>query len=128
MKNAIDELPLKARETIINELKDVVKNDASETRLTELENKVHSNTEILKDLNKATKPDIPKTELDAVKVRLSESLDVPVESLNHEYMETVRRDRATELITDTQELKTLQAEPAEGGVRQYAKQPSQLLD
>lgn len=46
LKNAIDELPLKARETIINELKDVVKNDASETRLTELENKVHSNTEI----------------------------------------------------------------------------------
>ena len=128
LKNAIDELPLKARETIVNELKDVVKNDASETRLTELENKVHSNTEILKDLNKATKPDIPKTELDAVKVRLSESLDVPVESLNHEYMETVRRDRAAELITDTQELKMLQAEPAEGGVSQYAKQPSQLLD
>lgn len=128
LKNAIDELPLKARETIINELKDVVKNDASETRLTELENKVHSNTEILKDLNKATKPDIPKTELDAIKVRLSESLDVPVESLNHEYMETVRRDRAAELITDTQELKMLQAEPAEGGVSQYAKQPSQLLD
>ena len=128
LKNAIDELPLKARETIINELKDVVKNDASETRLTELENKVHSNTEILKDLNKATKPDIPKTELDAVKARLSESLDVPVESLNHEYMETVRRDRAAELITDTQELKMLQAEPAEGGVSQYAKQPSQLLD
>lgn len=128
LKNAIDELPLKARKTIINELKDVVKNDASETRLTELENKVHSNTEILKDLNKATKPDIPKTELDAVKARLSESLDVPVESLNHEYMETVRRDRAAELITDTQELKMLQAEPAEGGVSQYAKQPSQLLD
>ena len=128
LKNAIDELPLKARETIINELKDVVKNDASETRLTELENKVHSNTEILKDLNKATKPDIPKTELDAVKVRLSESLDVPVESLNHEYMETVRRDRAAELITDTQELKTLQAEPVEGGVSKYAQQPSQLLE
>lgn len=128
LKNAIDELPLKARETIVNELKDVVKNDASETRLTELENKVHSNTEILKDLNKATKPDIPKAELDAVKVRLSESLDVPVESLNHEYMETVRRDRAAELITDTQELKTLQAEPAEGGVSTYAQQPSRLLD
>lgn len=128
LKNAIDELPLKARETIINELKDVVKNDASETRLTELENKVHSNTEILKDLNKATKPDVPKTELDAVKARLSESLDVPVESLNHEYMETVRRDRAAELITDTQELKMLQAEPVEGAVSQYAKQPSQLLD
>lgn len=128
LKNAIDELPLKARETIINELKDVVKNDASETRLTELENKVHSNTEILKDLNKATKPDIPKTELDAVKVRLSESLDVPVERLSNEYMETVRRDRAAELITDTQELKTLQAEPVEGGVSKYAKQPNQLLD
>lgn len=128
LKNAIDELPLKARETIVNELKDVVKNDASETRLTELENKVHSNTEILKDLNKATKPDIPKTELDAVKARLSESLDVPVESLNHEYMETVRRDRAAELITDAQELKMLQAEPAEGGVSKYAQQPSQLLD
>lgn len=128
LKNAIDELPLKARETIINELKDVVKNDASETRLTELENKVHSNTEILKDLNKATKPDIPKTELDAVKVKLSEALDVPVESLNHEYMETVRRDRAAELITDTQELKMLQAEPAEGGVSKYAQQPSRLLD
>ena len=128
LKNAIDELPLKARETIINELKDVVKNDASETRLTELENKVHSNTEILKDLNKATKPDIPKTELDAVKARLSESLDVPVESLNYEYMETVRRDRASELIADTQELKLMQAEPAEGGVSKYAQQPSQLLD
>lgn len=128
LKNAIDELPLKARETIVNELKDVVKNDTSETRLTELENKVHSNTEILKDLNKATKPDIPKTELDAVKARLSESLDVPVESLNREYMETVRRDRAAELITDTQELKMLQAEPVEGGVSKYAKQPSQLLD
>lgn len=128
LKNAIDELPLKARETIVNELKDVVKNDASETRFTELENKVNSNTEILKDLNKATKPDIPKTELDTVKVRLSESLDVPVESLNHEYMETVRRDRAAELITDTQELKTLQAEPVEGGVSKYAQQPSRLLD
>jgi len=128
LKNAIDELPLKARETIINELKDVVKNDASETRLTELENKVHSNTEILKDLNKATKPDIPKTELDAVKARLSESLDVPVEKLSHEYMDTVRRERAAELISDTQELKLMQAEPAEGGVSKYAKQPSQLLD
>lgn len=128
LKNAIDELPLKARETIINELKDVVKDDASETRLTELENKVHSNTELLQDLNRATKPDIPKAELDAVKVKLSEKLDVPVETLNHEYMETVRRDRAAELITDTQELKMLQAEPAEGGVSQYAKQPSQLLD
>ena len=128
LKNAIDELPLKARETIINELKDVVKNDASETRLTELENKVHSNTEILKDLNKATKPDIPKTELDAVKARLSESLDVPVEKLSHEYMDTVRRERAAELISDTQELKLMQAEPAEGGVSKYAQQPSQLLD
>lgn len=128
LKNAIDELPLKAREAIVNELKDVVKNDASETRLTELENKVYSNTEILKDLNRATKPDIPKAELDAVKVRLSESLDVPVERLSNEYMETVRRDRAAELITDTQELKTLQAEPVEGGVSKYAKQPSQLLD
>lgn len=128
LKNAIDELPLKARETIVNELKDVVKNDASETRLTELENKVHSNTEILKDLNKATKPDIPKTELDAVKVRLSESLDVPVEKLSHEYMDTVRRERASELINDTQELKLMQAEPAEGGVSKYAQQPSQLLE
>lgn len=128
LKNAIDELPQKARETIVNELKDVVKHDASETRFTELENKVHSNTEILQDLNKATKPDIPKTELDAVKVRLSESLDVPVERLSNEYMETVRRDRAAELIADTQELKTLKAEPVEGGVSQYAQQPSQLLE
>lgn len=128
LKNAIDELPLKARETIINELKDVVKNDASETRFTELENKVHSNTEILQDLNRATKPDIPKAELETVKVKLSEKLDVPVEALNHEYMERVRRERAAELITDTQELKMLQVESAEGGVSQYAKQPSQLLD
>ena len=124
LRNALDDLPQKAKETIINELK----NDASEPRYTELENKVQSNTEILKDLNKATKPDIPKTELDAVKVRLSESLDVPVERLNNEYMETVRRDRAVELITDTQELKLMQAEPAEGGVSKYAQQPSQLLD
>lgn len=128
LKNAIDELPLKARETIVNELKDVVKHDASETRLTELENKVHSNTEILQDLNKATKPDIPKSELDAVKVKLSEALDVPVEKLNNEYMERVRTDRAAELIADTQELKTLKAEPAEGGVSKYAQQPSQLLE
>ena len=124
LRNALDDLPQKAKETIINELK----NDASEPRYTELENKVNSNTEILKDLNKATKPDIPKTELDAVKVRLSESLDVPVERLNNEYMETVRRDRAAELITDTQELKLMQAESAEGGVSKYAQQPSQLLD
>jgi lytic transglycosylase, catalytic len=124
LRNALDDLPQKAKETIINELK----NDASDPRYTELENKVNSNTEILKDLNKATKPDIPKTELDAVKVRLSESLDVPVERLNNEYMETVRRDRAAELITDTQELKLMQAEPAEGGVSKYAQQPSQLLD
>lgn len=128
LKNAIDELPPKARETIVNELKDVVKHDASETRFTELENKVHSNTEILQDLNRATKPDIPKAELETVKVKLSEKLDVPVEALNHEYMERVRRDRAAELITDTQELKTLQAEPAEGGVSKYAQQPSQLLE
>lgn len=128
LKNAIDELPLKARETIVNELKDVVRNDASETRFTELENKVNSNTEILKDLNRATKPDIPKTELDAVKVKLSEALDVPVEKLNNEYMERVRTDRAAELIADTQELKTLKAEPAEGGVSKYAQQPSQLLE
>lgn len=124
LRNALDDLPPKAKETIINELK----NDASEPRYTELENKVNSNTELLKDLNKATKPDIPKTELDAVKVRLSESLDVPVERLNNEYMETVRRDRAAELIADTQELKLMQAEPAEGGVSKYAQQPSQLLD
>lgn len=124
LRNAIDDLPSKAKETIINELK----NDASEPRYTELENKVNSNTEILKDLNKATKPDIPKAELDAVKVRLSESLDVPVERLNNEYMETVRRDRAAELIADTQELKLMQAEPAEGGVSKYAQQPSQLLN
>jgi hypothetical protein len=128
LRNAIDELPLKARETIVNELKDVVKHDASETRFTELENKVNSNTEILKDLNRATKPDIPKTELDAVKVKLSEALEVPVEKLNHEYMERVRTDRAAELIADTQELKTLKAEPAEGGVSTYAQQPSQLLE
>ena len=124
LRNALDDLPQKAKETIINELK----NDASEPRYTELENKVNSNTELLKDLNKATKPDIPKTELDAVKVRLSDSLDVPVERLNNEYMETVRRDRAAELIADTQELKLMQAEPAEGGVSKYAQQPSQLLD
>lgn len=124
LRNALDDLPPKAKETIINELK----NDASEPRYTELENKVNSNTEILKDLNKATKPDIPKTELDAVKVRLSESLDVPVERLSNEYMETVRRDRAAELIADTQELKLMQAEPAEGGVSKYAQQPSQLLN
>ena len=124
LRNALDDLPQKAKETIINELK----NDASEPRYTELENKVNSNTELLKDLNKATKPDIPKTELDAVKVRLSESLDVPVERLNNEYMETVRRDRAAELIADTQELKLMQAEPAEGGVSKYAQQPSQLLE
>lgn len=124
LRNALDDLPQKAKETIINELK----NDASEPRYTELENKVQSNTELLKDLNKATKPDIPKTELDAVKVRLSESLDVPVERLNTEYMEAVRRDRAAELIADTQELKLMQAEPAEGGVSKYAQQPSQLLN
>lgn len=124
LRNALDDLPQKAKETIINELK----NNASEPRYTELENKVNSNTEILKDLNKATKPDIPKTELDAVKVRLSESLDVPVEKLSHEYMDTVRRERAAELISDTQELKLMQAEPAEGGVSKYAQQPSQLLD
>lgn len=128
LKNAIDELPLKARETIVNELKDVVKHDASETRFTELENKVNFNTEILKDLNRATKPDIPKAELDAVKVKLSEALDVPVEKLNNEYMERIRTDRAAELIADTQELKTLKAEPAEGGVSTYAQQPSQLLE
>lgn len=128
LRNAIDDLPLKARETIVNELKDVVKNDASETRFMELENKVNSNTEILKDLNQATKPNIPKTELDAVKVKLSEKLDVPVETLNREYMERVRTDRAAELIADTQELKVLKAEPAEGGVSAYAQQPSQLLE
>lgn len=124
LRNALDDLPPKAKETIINELKD----NASEPRYTELENKVQSNTEILKDLNKATKPDIPKTELDAVKVRLSDSLDVPLERLSNEYMETVRRDRAAELIADTQELKLMQAEPAEGGVSKYAQQPSQLLN
>lgn len=128
LKNAIDELPPKARETIVNELKDVVKHDASETRFTELENKVHSNTEILQDLNRATKPDIPKAELDAVKVKLSEKLDVPVETLSHEHMERIRTERAAELIADTQELKTLKAEPAEGGVSKYAQQPSQLLE
>lgn len=128
LKNAIDELPQKARETIVNELKDVVKHDASETRFNELENKVHSNTEILQDLNRATKPDIPKAELDAVKVKLSEKLDVPVETLSHEHMERIRTERAAELIADTQELKTLQAEPAEGGVSKYAQQPSQLLE
>ena len=124
LRNALDDLPPKAKETIINELK----NDASDPRYTELENKVQSNTELLKDLNKATKPDIPKAELDAVKVRLSESLDVPVEKLSHEYIDTVRRERAAELIADTQELKLMQAEPAEGGVSKYAQQPSQLLD
>lgn len=124
LRNALDDLPPKAKETIINELE----NNVSEPRYTELENKVQSNTELLKDLNEATKPDIPKAELDAVKVRLSDSLDVPVEDLSHEYMETIRRERAAELIADTQELKLMQADPAEGGVSKYAQQPSQLLD
>lgn len=124
LRNALDDLPPKAKETIINELQ----NDVSEPRYTELENKVQYNTELLKDLNKATKPDIPKAELEAVKVRLSESLDVPVEELSQDYMETVRRDHAAELIADTQELKLMQAEPSEGGVSKYAQQPSQLLD
>lgn len=124
LRNALDDLPPKAKETIINELQ----NDVSEPRYTELENKVQYNTELLKDLNKATKPDIPKAELEAVKVRLSESLDVPVEELSQDYMDTVRRDHAAELIADTQELKLMQAEPAEGGVSKYAQQPSQLLD
>lgn len=124
LRNALDDLPPKAKETIINELQ----NDVSEPRYTELENKVQYNTELLKDLNKATKPDIPKAELEAVKVRLSESLDVPVEELSQDYMDTVRRDRAAELIADTQELKLMQAEPSEGGVSKYAQQPSQLLD
>ncbi len=124
LRNALDDLPPKAKETIINELQ----NDVSEPRYTELENKVQYNTELLKDLNEATKPDIPKAELDAVKVRLSESLDVPVEELSQDYMDTVRRDHAAELIADTQELKLMQAEPTEGGVSKYAQQPSQLLD
>lgn len=124
LRNALDDLPPKAKETIINELQ----NDVSESRYTELENKVQYNTELLKDLNKATKPDIPKAELEAVKVRLSESLDVPVEELSQDYMDTVRRDRAAELIADTQELKLMQAEPSEGGVSKYAQQPSQLLN
>lgn len=124
LRNALDDLPQKAKETIINELQ----NDVSEPRYTELENKVQYNTELLKDLNKATKPDIPKAELEAVKVRLSESLDVPVEELSQDYMDTVRRDHAAELIADTQELKLMQAEPAEGGVSKYAQQPSQLLN
>ena len=124
LRNALDDLPPKAKETIINELQ----NDVSEPRYTELENKVQYNTELLKDLNKATKPDIPKAELEAVKVRLSESLDVPVEELSQDYMDTVRRDRAAELIADTQELKLMQAEPSEGGVSKYAQQPSQLLN
>lgn len=124
LRNALDDLPPKAKETIINELQ----NDVSEPRYTELENKVQYNTELLKDLNKATKPDIPKAELEAVKVRLSESLDVPVEELSQDYMDTVRRDHAAELIADTQELKLMQAEPAEGGVSKYAQQPSQLLN
>lgn len=124
LRNALDDLPPKAKETIINELQ----NDVSEPRYTELENKVQYNTELLKDLNKATKPDIPKAELEAVKVRLSESLDVPVEELSQDYMDTVRRDHAAELIADTQELKLMQAEPAEGGVSKYAQQPSQFLD
>ena len=124
LRNALDDLPPKAKETIINELQ----NDVSEPRYTELENRVQYNTELLKDLNKATKPDIPKAELEAVKVRLSESLDVPVEELSQDYMDTVRHDRAAELIADTQELKLMQAEPSEGGVSKYAQQPSQLLD
>lgn len=124
LRNALDDLPPKAKETIINELQ----NDVSEPRYTELENKVQYNTELLKDLNKATKPDIPKAELEAVKVRLSESLDVPVEELSQDYMDTVRRDHAAELIADTQELKLMQAEPAEGGVSKYVQQPSQLLN
>lgn len=124
LRNALDDLPPKAKETIINELQ----NDVSEPRYTELENKVQYNTELLKDLNKATKPDIPKAELEAVKVRLSEILDVPVEELSQDYMDTVRRDHAAELIADTQELKLMQAEPSEGGVSKYAQQPSQLLD
>lgn len=124
LRNALDDLPPKVKENIINELQ----NDVSEPRYTELENKVQYNTELLKDLNKATNPDIPKAELEAVKVRLSESLDVPVEELSQDYMDTVRRDHAAELIADTQELKLMQAEPSEGGVSKYAQQPSQLLD
>ena len=43
-------------------------------------------------------------------------------------MERVRTDRAAELIADTQELKTLKAEPAEGGVSTYAQHLANYLN
>lgn len=127
LKQAIDDLPLKARETIVQELKDVVKNDAAEMRVQELETKVQTNTDLLQDLNKATKPDLPKVEIDTLKNKIAEKLDVPVETLTTDFMENVKRDRASELIKDKQELKV--AEPVErGGASEYAQEPSRLID
>ena len=119
LKQAIDELPLKAREVIVNELKDVV----DEKPRFELENKIKQNEAVVQDLNRAVKPDIPKVELDTIKARLSETLDVPVEKLTTDYMDTLRVERGKELLTDTNALKKIASD-----ADHYAERPSQLLD
>ena len=127
LKRAIDDLPLKAKETIVQELKNAVENKGDELHTQELETKVQKNTELLQNLNKATKPDLPKVELEPLKSKIAEQLDVPIETVTTDFMETVKRDKATELIQDKQALNAI--EPTErGGVSEYAEEPSRLLD
>lgn len=127
LKRAIDDLPLKAKETIVQELKNVVENKGDELHAQELETKVQKNTELLQDLNKATKPDLPKVELEPLKSKIAEQLDVPIETVTTDFMETVKRDKATELIQDKQALNEI-APTERGGVSEYAEEPSRLLD
>lgn len=127
LKRAIDDLPLKAKETIVQELKNVVENKGDELHAQELETKVQKNTDLLQDLNKATKPDLPKVELEPLKSKIAEQLDVPIETVTTDFMETVKRDKATELIQDKQALNEIEP-TGRGGVSEYAEEPSRLLD
>ena len=127
LKRAIDDLPLKAKETIAQELKNTVENRGDEIHAQELETKVQKNTDLLQDLNKATKPDLPKAELEPLKSKIAEQLDVPIETVTTDFMETVKRERASELIQDKQALNAIK--PTErGAVSEYAEEPSRLLD
>lgn len=127
LKRAIDDLPLKAKETIVQELNNVVENKGDELHAQELETKVQKNTDLLQDLNKATKPDLPKVELEPLKSKIAEQLDVPIETVTTDFMETVKRDKATELIQDKQALNEIEP-TGRGGVSEYAEEPIRLLD
>ncbi|HHB2481318.1 TPA: tail fiber domain-containing protein [Bacillus cereus] len=112
-----DDTRLIEAETSIKQTKDAIDLKADKTVVTELGNKVESNTASLKVANDAIKSKVEKTEFDAYsdKVRkaessisqLSESITQKVEKKEYDSLNNIVKDNSTKIeqLTDSIELK-----------------------